>query len=49
LVRCLQPATPPDLYSQLLFEAPICEPIVLDPERVATALRVLAGGNGGAA
>ena len=42
LVRCLQPATPPDLYSQLLFEAPICEPIVLDPERVATALRTLA-------
>lgn len=49
LVRCVQPATPPDLYSQLLFEAPICEPIVLDPERVATALRVLAGGDGGAA
>ena len=42
LVRCLQPATTPDLYSQLLFEAPICEPIVLDPERVATALRTLA-------
>jgi len=49
LVRCLQPATPPDLYSQLLFEAPICEPIVLDPGRVATALRMLAGGDGGAA
>ena len=46
LVRCLQPATPPDLYSQLLFEAPICEPIVLDPERVATALRTLAGRTG---
>ena len=42
LVRCMQQATPPDLYSQLLFEAPICEPIVLDPERVATALQTLA-------
>ena len=41
LVRCVQPATPPHLYSQLLFEAPICEPIVLDPERVATALRAM--------
>lgn len=39
LVRCLQPATPPRLYSQLLFEAPITEPILLDPVRVAAALR----------
>lgn len=49
LVRCVQPATPPDLYSQLLFEAPISEPILLEPQRVAKALRVLAGGDGGAA
>lgn len=39
LVRCVQPITPPDLYNHLVFEAPITEPIVLDPPRVAAALR----------
>lgn len=43
LVRCEQPAVPPRLYSHLVFEAPICEPIVLDPQRVVQALRMLRG------
>jgi capsular polysaccharide biosynthesis protein len=43
LARCEQPAVPPRLYSHLVFEAPICEPIVLDPQRVVQALRVLRG------
>ena len=45
LYRCEQPATPPGLYSQLLFEAPITEPIVLDAPRIASALRRIGADN----
>ncbi|MFO0075503.1 MAG: glycosyltransferase [Cyanobacteriota bacterium] len=42
LYRCEQPASPPGLYRQLLFEAPITEPILLDAPRIATALHHIA-------
>ena len=39
-----QPATPPALYRDLLFESPATEPITLDVPRVVAAVRGLIGG-----
>lgn len=36
-----QPALTPPLYRELVFEGPLCEPIALDAERTAAALRAL--------
>ena len=41
LARSEQPQIPPTLYGSLLYEGPIVEPIVLEPERVAQALEAL--------
>ena len=41
LARCEQPQVPPSLISDLLYEGPIVEPIVLEPDRVAGALKAL--------
>ena len=39
--RCVMPAEAPCLYQDLVFEGPLCEPISLDPDRCAQALRGL--------
>lgn len=38
LYRCEQPEAPPRLLQELLYEGPIFEPIVLDPEPIAAAV-----------
>ena len=43
LARCEQPQVPPSLISDLLYEGPIVEPIVLEPDRVAAAVNALLG------
>jgi capsular polysaccharide biosynthesis protein len=39
--RCVQPAEPPCLYRELVFEGPLVEPIQLDPYRCAKAMSAL--------
>lgn len=39
--RCVMPAEAPCLYQDLVFEGPLCEPVTLDPDRCAQALRSL--------
>jgi capsular polysaccharide biosynthesis protein len=39
--RIEQPQVPPPLYSDLFFDAPIAEPIVLDPDPLIAVLRHL--------
>jgi capsular polysaccharide biosynthesis protein len=41
LASCEQPQRPPRLYREWLYEAPILEPIVLEPERIAACLTEL--------
>lgn len=38
LASCMQPQQPPRLYQEWLYEAPILEPIVLEPMRIAECL-----------
>jgi hypothetical protein len=41
LARCRQGEPPPQAYRFLLYEGPIVEPIDLEPERIAAALKAL--------
>jgi hypothetical protein len=41
LASCEQPERPPPLYGDLLYEGPIVEPIVLEPEIVFQAVDAL--------
>ena len=45
LASCAQPQSPPRLYREWLYEAPILEPIVLEPERIAACLADLRSHN----
>ena len=45
LASCEQLQAPPRLYREWLYEAPILEPIVLEPERIAACLADLLGQN----